>query len=295
LDHKTFITSLPAERLAALSSLSDRPGLLHLAGHAACILLFGIWVAQGWLLWPLAMVALGICQCFLFTLQHETTHKTPFRNPKINEWVGRITGLIIMQPFEWFRYFHFAHHRYTNVPDKDPELIAGAKPVTRKAWLRYVSGLPYWIGMAKVLVNNALGNDPGEFVPERACDRVREEARRMLVIYALALASLLLTPFLFWVWILPSLLGQPFLRLYLLAEHGRCAHVTNMFENTRTIYPNRVVRFLAWNMPYHIEHHTLPQVPFHKLPELHDEMQDYPRVLSNGYMEFTRDYRARLR
>lgn len=43
-----------------------------------------------------------------------------------------------------------------------------------------------------------------------------------------------------------------------------------MFLNTRTTLTTRVVRFLAWNMPYHAEHHAMPSVPFHKLPVLHD-------------------------
>ena len=117
----------------------------------------------------------------------------------------------------------------------------------------------------------------------------------MLAIYAVALASLLVTPLLFWVWLLPCLVGQPFLRLYLLAEHGRCAFVANMFENTRTTYTNRIIRFLAWNMPYHVEHHTLPNVPFHRLPELHGHMEGRHAVTSEGYAAFTADYAKALR
>ncbi|WP_371224660.1 fatty acid desaturase family protein [Roseovarius sp. 2305UL8-3] len=295
MDHKAFIAALSKERLASLNTLSDAAGLRHLAGHAGLIIIFGVWIAQGWWLWPLAVVAQGICICFLFTLQHETTHKTPFATVWLNEWVGRITGLLILQPFEWFRYFHLAHHRYTNIPDKDPELISGAKPETWRAYITHVTGLPYWWGMAAQTVRNALGRDPGGYIPDRARARVINEARWMLTLYGLAAFSLLFSPLLFWVWLLPCLLGQPFLRLYLLAEHGRCAFVANMFENTRTTLTNRVIRFLAWNMPYHIEHHSLPMVPFHRLPDLHADMQGHHGVLANGYGEFTRDYTATLR
>jgi len=79
---------------------------------------------------------------------------------------------------------------------------------------------------------------------------------------------------LFWIWLLPVLVGQPFLRFYLLAEHGLCPTVANMFENTRTTFTNSIVRFVAWNMPYHTEHHVYPMVPFHKLPELHRIIQN---------------------
>ena len=40
--------------------------------------------------------------------------------------------------------------------------------------------------------------------------------------------------FLWTCWILPSLIGQVFLRMYLLAEHRECDSNTNMFSNTRT-------------------------------------------------------------
>lgn len=290
MDHKSFISSLPRDTLAGLNELRDAPGLSHLAGHMGLILGLGIWIAQGWILWPLAVLAQGIAICFVFTLEHETTHKTPFKTLWINEWVGRVCGVMILLPFEWFRYFHLAHHRHTNIPGKDPELITGAKPETWPTYIWYVTGLPFWAGMARQTLGNALGADTGEYVPSRARQRVIRESRWILGLYALASFSLMFSPLLFWVWILPCLVGQPVLRLYLLAEHGRCAFAANMFENTRTTLTNRVIRFLAWNMPYHIEHHTLPQVPFHKLPDLHQQMQGHHGVLTDGYTTFTKEF-----
>ncbi len=295
MDHKAFIAALPPDRLTELQTTQDRAGLWHLAGHGGVILGLGLWIALGLPIWQLALVAQGIAICFLFTLAHEATHKTPFLTPALNEWAGRIAGLMIALPFEWFRYFHLAHHRHTNDPDKDPELLAGAKPATRGEFIVYVTGIPYWVDMLDRVIGSAFGRDPGDFVPRRAHPRIITEAKWMLLIYAPALSSLVITPLLFWVWWLPCLLGQPFLRLYLLAEHGRCPRVANMLENTRTTYTNRMVRFLAWNMPYHTEHHTLPQVPFHRLPDLHRDMQAHLRVTSDGYTAFAADYIQNLR
>ena len=289
-DHKALISSLDAGTLAGLTRKSDRAGLRHLAGHLGLIAGLGLWIAQGWWLWPVMLVPQGIAICFLFTLQHECTHKTPFRSRWLNEWVGHLSGGPLLQPFVWFRYFHLAHHRHTNDPARDPELLAGAKPETWRAWLWHVSGLPFWWSMGRQTLNNALGRDPGVYVPRRALPRIRREAQVMLGLYALALLSLVVTPLLFWVWLLPALLGQPVLRLYLLAEHGRCPFVANMLENTRTTYTTRIVRFLAWNMPYHIEHHSLPGVPFHRLPRLNALMARDLGTTSRGYVRFTRDY-----
>jgi len=98
------------------------------------------------------------------------------------------------------------------------------------------------------------------------------------------------SPLILWAWIVPVLIGQPALRLYLLAEHGDCPRVADMFENTRTTFTNRIVRFVAWNMPYHAEHHVFPAVPFHKLPALHVRMREHLKVTADGYAAFTRDY-----
>lgn len=290
MDHKAFAASIPDNELAALKETADRPGLVHLGGHVLLLVGFGTWIAMGWPFWQLALVAQGVTLCFLFTLEHEATHKTPFKTEWLNEWVGRACGVVILLPFTWFRYFHLAHHRHTNIPGKDPELEAGAKPETWGAYIWFVSGLPYWWGMARQTVGNAFGRDPGPYIPSHSRGRIKAEARWMLLLYLVLGATLFISPLLIWVWVLPCLLGQPFLRLYLLAEHGRCAFVANMFENTRTTYTNRVVRFLAWNMPYHVEHHALPQVPFYKLPELHGQMAGHHKVVSNGYREFTAEF-----
>ncbi|MFX0545186.1 fatty acid desaturase [Roseovarius sp. S1116L3] len=293
MDHKAFIAQLPPETLATLNTPENAAGLRHLAGHAALIAALALWIAQGWPLWQVALVLQGIAICFLFTLEHEATHKTPFASLSLNEWVGRICGVLMLLPFEWFRYFHLAHHRHTNIPGKDPEL-EGGKPETRWHYIRHVSGLPYWAAMARITLNCARGRMDAAYIPTRARPRIIREARVMLAIYAGALLSLVFTPLLFWIWLLPVLFGQPFLRLYLLAEHGRCPMVADMLQNTRTTHTNRIIRFLAWNMPYHTEHHALPNVPFHKLPVLHAHMQGHHGTLQSGYAAFTADYARNL-
>ena len=114
-----------------------------------------------------------------------------------------------------------------------------------------------------------------------------------VVVLVLALwfkASVLL-----YVWIVPALLGQPFLRLYLLAEHGRCPFVANMLENSRTTLTNWFVRKLAWNMPYHAEHHAYPGVPFHQLPAFHRLIEQHLKVVEPGYVSFHEKYIKTLR
>ena len=295
MDHKTFLSSLSKAQRDALIELSDAKGLRHLAGHFGAIGLCTVLMVWEVPLWQLVIVIQGILLVFLFTLLHETSHKTPFKTGWINEIAGHICGFILFLPATWFRYFHFAHHRYTQIPGKDPELTE-AKPESWVAYLRHISGIPVWISHARTLIGNALGRCSDEFVPQARRAKITKEARIYLLLYA-ALLTLCLwqeTTVLIYVWLLPMVFGQPFLRLYLLAEHGRCAFVVNMFENTRTTFTNRLVRAIAWNMPFHTEHHSYPSVPFHKLPELHKLMEPHLTVTADGYTSFSAAYARNL-
>ena len=294
MDHKTLIASLPPEQKSRLTALSNRAGLLHLAGHLGLVAALGTAIAVGVPGWPLLLPLQGIALIFLFTLEHECTHRTPFATPALNEWVGRACGFFLLLPFEWFRYFHLAHHRWTNIAGQDPELD-GPKPETLRQWITHVSGLPYWISEIRLIGALALGRGAAPYLPATALPRIKREARIMVAVYALVIASVFISPLLLWVWLLPAVLGQPFLRLYLLAEHGDCPQVANMFENTRTTFTTALMRFLAWNMPYHVEHHVYPAVPFHQLPALHGAIKGHLMVTADGYTRFTKAYLNRRR
>ena len=293
MDHQTFLSTMPPDTRAALTRRPAGAGLWHLAGHGGAILLVGGLIAAGVPGWWVLLPVQGVLIVFLFTLEHECTHKTPFASDALCDAVGAVTGALILNPFQWFRYFHLAHHRFTNRPG-DPELES-PKPETRAEWLWHISGIPLWIGSLRLILRLARGAERPAYMPDRARPRAEREARWLLALYAVALLSLFWSPLVFWLWLLPMALGQPFLRLYLLAEHGDCPQVANMFDNTRTTFTNTMVRFLAWNMPYHVEHHAFPAVPFDKLPALHQLIRDHLRVTAPGYVAFSRAYLARRR
>lgn len=291
MDHRQLVAALPVAQREVLTRRLDRPGLVHLAGHLGLALGLGGLIAARVPGWQALLPVQGVVLVFLFTLLHETVHETPFRSIWLNKAVGRMCSLVLALPYNWFRYFHLAHHRFTQDPLNDPEL-ATPKPATWWQYVRHVSGLPVWWSHIKTLVTNAARRNADGFVPPRGQAMVTREARLMLVVYAgLALASWAAgSAVLVWVWLVPLLFGQPFLRLYLLAEHGRCAFVANMLENSRTTFTNRFVRFLAWNMPYHAEHHAFPAVPFHQLPAFHELAVCHLKETEQGYAQFTAKY-----
>lgn len=290
MTHVELLKSLSPETKTNLIARSDWAGLRHLFVYLAALTFTTTGIIAQIPFWGLLIPFQGILLVFLFTLSHECTHQSPFRSIWINEVIGHTIAPILALPFVWFRYFHLAHHKYTNDPANDPELASGGRPSTRMGMLIYLSGWNYWRGNLRMLWSNATGKISAPYLPKRRHHAMRREATLILILYGLAATSLFYSPLLLWIWIIPILVGQPFLRLYLLAEHGLCPPVADMLENSRTTFTSRLIRGLAWNMPYHAEHHSLPNVPFHKLPALNDITRAHLKSTSDGYSEFTTDY-----
>lgn len=71
--------------------------------------------------------------------------------------------------------------------------------------------------------------------------------------------------------------------------------VADMFANSRTTFTTAAVRWIAWNMPYHAEHHAFPAVPFHRLPQLHRLTRPHLKTTETGYARFAARYAASLK
>ncbi|MDJ0981614.1 MAG: fatty acid desaturase [Kiloniellales bacterium] len=251
MDGRT-LTASQLTALKALSRRSDARGLLQLGGH---LLLLGGTTAflalagSGPWLVP-ALLVQGIAIVFLFCAAHEAIHRTAFRTRALNDAVAFVCGFAILLPPAYFRAFHLAHHRYTQEPDKDPEL-AEPRPRSLGGYLWYLSGLPYWRGQIAALLRHASGRVEETFVTRQEKPKVVREARIFLGICAgvaglsLWSGSTLALTF----WVVPALLGQPFLRAYLLAEHHGCPESRDMMLNSRTTESNAALRWLPGTCP----------------------------------------------
>lgn len=293
MDHKSFLKTLNTKDKARLNARSDAHGLRHQMLYCAVLGVTGSWTFFALPLWQIMMVQHGILIAFLFTLQHECSHNTPFKTLWLNSIVGHVIAFLLCQPFLWFRYFHLAHHKYTNITGKDPDLDGPEKPGSSDAFVRHLSTVDDWWAKITILIRNSVGPLTASYIPPRKRRALRAEAMLLIVTYGVVFAMAPTT--LLWLWVVPLILGFPVLRLYLLAEHARCPEVEDMFSKTRTTLTTRIVRFLAWNMPYHAEHHAMPSVPFYNLPALHDMTAAHLRQISDGYSEFSKAYVLSLR
>jgi fatty acid desaturase len=222
----------------------------------------------------------SFCMAFLFTAFHELTHLTVFSARWPNVVLGNVVGFLIIRPFQHYTFYHYNHHKFTGDPSMDPELqdsFIDLKLSNVFAYIAYLSSVPFWIDRISTLFRHCVMcvlPREEKFLTFETKQRVITEANAYVLLY-------LLIGFISWqhpeavgahvwqLWILPTLLAQPFLRFYLIAEHHGCPNGDSILSNTRTTTTFWWYRWLAWQMPFHTEHHAFPFVPFHQLENLH--------------------------
>ncbi len=210
---------------------------------------------------------------------HECGHGTAFRTRWMNDIMYHIACFMIMRnPTAW-RWSHTRHHTDTLIVGRDPEIAVMRPTVVLKVIcdvLRHSADLDCDQEDADL----RFGPHPAEeqtFIPEMERHKVVLVARIWLVIHlavmALAISTGSIVPMLL-VGPLPTMYGAWVHVMTGITQHGGLAEdVLDHRLNSRTVLMNPVLRFIYWNMNYHIEHHMFPMVPYHALPGLHEEMQ----------------------
>ncbi|MDJ1018147.1 MAG: fatty acid desaturase family protein [Paracoccaceae bacterium] len=268
--------------LKGLMKRSDNPAMrdtaiwlgLLLATGGIGALLWGSW----WAL-PFFIVYGVLYASAADSRWHECGHGTAFRTRWMNDAIYEIASFLMMRNSVVWRWSHARHHTDTIIVGRDPE-ISGMRPPQL-----IIIGLNFFGIVAApqsfaAIFRNALGMlsaDEADFVPESERPRAVRVARVHMSIYAVTLlaciafgsilpAMLIGLPRLYGIWLL-LVMGLP--------QHlGLAEDVLDHRLNSRTIYMNRLLRFVYMNMNYHVEHHMYPMVPYHRLPDLHEAVKD---------------------
>ncbi len=274
----------PVDRkvLKGLMKRSDGPALRDTAIWLGLLVATGAAGASLWGSWwavPFFLVYGVLYATAADSRWHECGHGTAFRTRWMNDVVYEIASFLMMRNSVVWRWSHARHHTDTIIVGRDPE-ISGMRPPQL-----IVIGLNFF-GIVSVpqsfaaLLRNAMGQlspDEADYVPETERARVYRVARVHMAIYAATLIACVATAS-----ILPAMLiGLPrFYGIWLLLVMGLPQHlglaedVLDHRLNSRTVYMNPVLRFIYWNMNYHVEHHMYPMVPYHQLPQLHAAVKD---------------------
>jgi MocE subfamily Rieske [2Fe-2S] domain protein len=221
---------------------------------------------------------------------HESSHGTAFKSDWMNNALYELASFMVMRESVIWRWSHTRHHSDTIIVGRDPE-IAVPRPPDIKGLCRALFNLTVYPKYFRRILAHAFGlmaEDERTFVPESEFPKVVRNARIYVGIYtsvlALSIHSHSILPLLYVG--LPNLFGSWLMLVYGLTQHtGLAENVLDHRLNCRTVYMNRVNRFLYWNMNYHVEHHMFPLVPYHALPALHAAVKEdmpspYPSLLA---------------
>lgn len=304
LDHDIADTQrpdrvLPVADLKRLSERSDGAGLTQLAVHLLLIAAVTACVAAArgtWFVLP-AMLLQGWFLVALFAPVHESVHYTAFRTRWLNLAVGWAASVPTLINSSFYRLFHYAHHRHTQDPARDPEL-ALPPPRSVLEYAQRISGWGYYRSRFAIF-GAILANrwDGFPYIPARERAGVRRSVAAMVAVFAIA--------FIGWTWLDPAgpwfywlgpvVLAQPILRAMLLSEHTLCSADDNGLTNTRTTLVSPLVHLVHWNMPFHAEHHLYPSIPFHRLPDAHRAIGTRFAHVAPGYLHTQRAILGHIR
>ncbi len=210
---------------------------------------------------------------------HEAGHGTAFKTDWMNNALYEIASFMIMRESTVWRWSHTRHHSDTIIVGRDPEIAVPRPPDLKAIVMSFFNLRVYAKYFRRILLHSAgrMAAEEKTYIPEVEFPKVYRKARIYVAIYAVVIALSIISRS-----ILPLLLvgmtnlfGTWLTVTYGYTQHaGLAENVLDHRLNCRTVYMNRIHRYLYWNMNYHVEHHMFPLVPYHALPKLHAAVKD---------------------
>jgi len=297
VDAEWYQTPVPAKNMQELLTRKDGPAIRD------TILWFGLIALSGYLFYFFWHSWIAVLPYIVYSTLyasssdsrwHESSHGTAFKTDWMNNLLYEISSFMVFRQSTVWRYSHTRHHSDTIIRGRDPE-ISMPRPPRYKRIILGILGLGGAIPEIRQIILHATGKidkQVATYVPNQEFSTVIFKARIYLLIYGfmifLSIYFGTLLPLMFIGF--PTFFGGWLMRLYGWTQHaGLQENVLDHRLNSRTVYMNRIHRFLYWNMNYHVEHHMFPLVPYHALPKLHELIKyDCPvpkKGIINSYKE----------
>ena len=210
-----------------------------------------------------------------YTPLHEAAHGNIHGRHESLKWVNDLCGYlvapIIMVPYGSHTAEHFAHHRYTNRPEKDPDHVI--KGMGDGPWAFIVTGFRFlWVQ------NTFLFRDPRASVADRA-RHVGELAFSLG--WRVAVLLLVDQPGIGWLLLL-GYEGGALFTAYWFAYRPHLPYADPArYRNTNSLIMPTWMKPVEWfwlGQNLHSIHHLFPRVPFYRYHALHREIEPVMRA-----------------
>ena len=219
-------------------------------------------------LWLIFIIATLNC-CLAYLPSHEAQHgnivKRGTRFFWVNELVGYLSVLPLLTGYKLLKETHMLHHKYTNVPEKDPDIVTKSSGFFHSLW---VCGV-------KLRQPNAGYGLQSNFYRENISSRAFKEHLIFFWFHWILLAFLCLSGHglvVIAIWWLPRLIGTAYLQITLSFLPHKPMEKVGRYRDTRG-WKASTGTILTQGMEYHIIHHLYPSIPLHKTPSAYRDMR----------------------
>jgi omega-6 fatty acid desaturase (delta-12 desaturase) len=274
------------------------------------LLWLGAWwaLSVSWILTLLLAVPAAGLLVRLFLIQHDCGHGAFFENRRVNDWIGRIAGVLTLTPYDVWRRSHAMHHASSGnldrrgVGDLNTLTIAEYRALSGPRKLLYqfyrnpfvMFGLgPSWL----FLLAHRVPTGP-----------LRKYGDAWLSAMATNAAIALFAGLMIWIIGVPAFLMVHLPIVAMAASIGVWLfYVQHQFEETYWAGPPtwslkeaalhgsshydlpQPLRWFSANIGVHHVHHLMSRIPFYRLP---DVLAAYPELVGLGRITLVESFRT---
>ncbi|MUV06245.1 fatty acid desaturase [Planococcaceae bacterium Storch 2/2-2] len=242
-----------------------------------------------WLMIPVAVVAAGFV-VRTFIIFHDCTHGSFFKSKKATDFVGTLTGIMTLFPYEQWKREHSIHHATSSNLDKRGtgdiwvmtiEEYAAANKWTRLGYRLYRNPIVmFGFGpLYLILVSNRFnrkGVRPKEFWNTHLTNAA------IVLIYGLMMMWIGVVPFLaiqgtimfvaagagIWLFFIQHTFEDSYFE-----EQGEWNYVKAAIDGSSYYELPKVLQFMTGNIGFHHVHHLAPRVPNYHLEDAHENIE----------------------
>ncbi|MFN2349779.1 MAG: fatty acid desaturase [Thioalkalivibrio sp.] len=261
------------------------------------VLMFVTLSAGHWVGLLLAVPAAGFL-VRLFMIQHDCSHGSFFRSRRVNDWVGRVIGVLTLTPYGFWRHCHLVHH--ANSGNLDRSTLGGIDTLTvREFWampwgqrLRYrLYRHPFVIfGLGPAYLFLLRNRLPIGFMGAGATPWLSTMGTNVAIAVVVSVMVWWLGAATFFLVQLPITLLAASIGVWLF-------YVQHQFEETLWAHDEGwtfeeaalrgsshydlpgVLRWFTANIGVHHVHHLCSRIPFYRLPEV---LREHPQLRNAG-------------
>ncbi|HCC44041.1 MAG TPA: beta-carotene hydroxylase [Gammaproteobacteria bacterium] len=218
-----------------------------------------------WLAFPIATLNVTLS----YLPSHEAQHNIIAGKGKplrwVNELVGHVSTIPLVQPYRVLRATHMEHHKYTNDTEKDCDIDIHARSNLEFIWKMIQNRQP------ESNRSSAYGRSLERTGQQHLIiDAIVMQSAYLVVIFSMAWTGYAIEAFFLW-W-LPKFLAEFHITYYLAWKPHQPGVKQGRYRDTRA-FKSRLGNVVSAGMQYHIIHHLYPRIPLSLTPAAYRELR----------------------